>query len=413
MPGQRQVGLDGDPPGAVDLGARTPPPAGRPADAAATPAAHTTVRAPTRWRSPPGDSSSSPSVVDPDHHRVEHRRHAEVVELPLGALRQVGRERGEHARPGLHQQDPPRLGVHRAEVARQRVAGELGDLARHLDAGRPGADDREGQPLRALHRVGLELGRLERREDLPAHLDRVLQRLDLLRVLLPLVVAEVGVLRARRDEQRVVGDLDGRHVRQRRLHLDHAVGEVDLADLPQQHPHVRRALEDRAQRRRDLARRQRAGRHLVDERLEEVEVPPVDQRHLEVVVLAQLVDRLQPAEAAADHDHARAGVRLGRLRPAVEVHRRAPDQRQRDAAEQRARRRARAAVRGSPSSSAQRALHDLLRLLDDPVEVLLAAERLGVDLVDVLGAGRARREPAARADDLEAADRGAVARAPR
>jgi hypothetical protein len=83
-----------------------------------------------------------------------------------------------------------------------------------------------------------------------------------------------------------------------------------------------------------LARRQRAGRDLVDERLEEVEVPPVDQRHLEVVVLAQLVDRLQPAEAAADHDHARAGVRLGRLRPAVEADRRAPDQRQRDAAEQ-------------------------------------------------------------------------------
>ena len=60
-------------------------------------------------------------------------------------------------------------------------------------------------------------------------------------------------------------------------------------------------LEDRPQRIGDLARRQRAGRHLVGERLEEVEVAAVDQRHLDRRA-AQLQRRLQPAEAAAD-DH--------------------------------------------------------------------------------------------------------------
>ena len=38
---------------------------------------------------------------------------------------------------------------------------------------------------------------------------------------------------------------------------------------------------------------------------------------------------------------------------------------------------------------------DLLGFVDDGVEVSLVAEALGVDLVDVLGAGRPGREPAA------------------
>src|SRR5262249_20785296 len=48
-------------------------------------------------------------------------------------------------------------------------------------------------------------------------------------------------------------------------------------------------------------------------------------------------------------------------------------------------------------------------LLLDPRQVLGAAEALGVELVDVLGARRARREPAAVGDDLDAADRIAAA----
>ena len=40
----------------------------------------------------------------------------------------------------------------------------------------------------------------------------------------------------------------------------------------------------------------------------------------------------------------------------------------------------------SRGSVAQRGVHELLGLGDDLVEVVVAAERLGVDLVDVLGA---------------------------
>ena len=58
--------------------------------------------------------------------------------------------------------------------------------------------------------VGLELGRLEGLEDLAADGQRALERLQLGRVLLPFVVAEVGVLRAAGDDQRVVLERLGR-----------------------------------------------------------------------------------------------------------------------------------------------------------------------------------------------------------
>src|SRR2546422_8407562 len=53
---------------------------------------------------------------------------------------------------------------------------------------------------------------------------------------------------------------------------------------------------------------------------------------------------------------------------------------------------------------------DRLRVAHDGVEVSLVLEAFRVDLVDVLRAGRPRREPAAASDDLQTADRRIVAR---
>src|SRR6516164_7814012 len=58
----------------------------------------------------------------------------------------------------------------------------------------------------------------------------------------------------------------------------------------------------------------------------------------------------------------------------------------------------------------QRGLDERARLHQDELQVLLAAEALRVQLVDILSAGRSRREPAMRRDHLEAANRGTVAR---
>ena len=54
------------------------------------------------------------------------------------------------------------------------------------------------------------------------------------------------------------------------------------------------------QRRRDLAGREDAGGHLVQQRLEEVVVPAVEQRHVDTVDVSEEAAGGQPAEAAAD-----------------------------------------------------------------------------------------------------------------
>ena len=59
---------------------------------------------------------------------------------------------------------------------------------------------------------------------------------------------------------------------------------------------------ERAERLGDVAGRQGAGRDLVQQRLEEVEVAPVDQRQADLRVDAEAARGVQPGEPAADHD---------------------------------------------------------------------------------------------------------------
>ena len=120
---------------------------------------------------------------------------------------------------------------------------------------------------------------------------------------LPLVVAEVGVPRAAGDDRACrsasapARSPFGRCSRttSRRSRSKPVTSASSDARVPL-------ALQHRAQRRRDLGRRRRAGRDLVDERLEEHVVLPVDQGHLDRCA-AQSAHRLQAREAAADDDH--------------------------------------------------------------------------------------------------------------
>jgi hypothetical protein len=90
--------------------------------------------------------------------------------------------------------------------------------------------------------------------------------------------------------------------------------EIEVGDLSQQDADVAVALEDRTEGIGDLAGRQRPGRHLVRERLEEMEVAAVDERDLDRRI-PQLRDRLEAAETFADDDDVVAGA--GGLRRAV------------------------------------------------------------------------------------------------
>ena len=78
--------------------------------------------------------------------------------------------------------------------------------------------------------------------------------------------------------------------------------EVEAADLGHQHAYVAVAPEDGAERVGDLAGRERAGRDLVRERLEEVEVAPIDEREVYRCV-RKVLCRLQPTEPSADDNH--------------------------------------------------------------------------------------------------------------
>ena len=93
-----------------------------------------------------------------------------------------------------------------AEVARQGLPRDLGERAGQLDARRPGADDHERHPGTPPGIVGLALGDLERHQDPLADPQSVFQALQSGRVLGPIVMAEIGMGRARRHDQDVVID---------------------------------------------------------------------------------------------------------------------------------------------------------------------------------------------------------------
>ena len=164
--------------------------------------------------------------------------------------------------------------------------------------GPPPIED-EGHPRLPLDRIGLALGGLERDQDPAPDLRRVVDGLEARRVRRPVLVPEVGVMGAGGDDQRVVGHRAA--VRQ----PDLALLGVDVDRLAEEHGRVALLAEDRAQRLRDLARRQRAGRDLVQHRLEQVVVPSVDEGDVdEVAGLAEVLGGVEAGEATADDDHA-------------------------------------------------------------------------------------------------------------
>jgi hypothetical protein len=85
---------------------------------------------------------------------------------------------------------------------------ELRDLPDELDAGRPRSDDDEGQPVRALLRVGGDLGHLELGEDRVARVPGVLDGLHPGREPGVFVVPEVGLADACGQDEVVVAEFD-------------------------------------------------------------------------------------------------------------------------------------------------------------------------------------------------------------
>ena len=170
----------------------------------------------------------------------------------------------------------------------------------------PAADDDEGQPLGLLGRVVAALGLLEAPIEALREVDRVGERLQPARDLLPLVVAEVGRL-ARRRPRSGCRSRAGRRGRARPAGAPASTSVTSAISTRG----VGAALERGPDRRGAVARGQGAGRDLVEQRLEQVVVRAVDQRHVDVGAPRARARAASAAEAAAD-DHDRGAGRRRR-----------------------------------------------------------------------------------------------------
>ena len=124
---------------------------------------------------------------------AQHHFDADTFQRALRVSREIVGKARQHARTGLDQDHARLVGVDVAEVGRQRVPRQFRDGAGEFDAGRPGADDDEGQERRAPLRIALALGALERHQNAPPQRGGVLQRFQPGRERLPFVMAEIGV----------------------------------------------------------------------------------------------------------------------------------------------------------------------------------------------------------------------------
>jgi hypothetical protein len=117
---------------------------------------------------------------------------------------------------------------------------------------------------------------------------------------LPFIVAEILMAHAGGNDQRVV-----RHLA--------PIGEnylsilrVNRLHFTQDHFGIALPLDDRPQRRGNVGRRQGPGRHLIEQGLKQMKVPPIDQRDLHRRPLEPL-DDVDAAESASDDNDTMSG----------------------------------------------------------------------------------------------------------
>ena len=218
-----------------------------------TPAAQSTVRAAIALGADPDAAR-----VDGGHERAGPDLDAERLELELRLRRQLLGVRGQHARAALEQDDARRARVDAAEVARERVARDLGERAGHLDAGRPPPTTTNVSHWRRASARLLPLGGLEGQQHAPADLERVLERLEPGRDAPP-------TRRGRSTSASRPSRARGSRTRARRPRGGRASRPASIATAsPEQHLRVALAAEDAPDRVRRCrparARRSRPGR---------------------------------------------------------------------------------------------------------------------------------------------------------
>ena len=194
----------------------------------------------------------------------------------------------------LEQVHPGPVDVEVAEVLPEHLGEQLDERAGHLDAGGPAADDHEVQRAVVDERpVGVRS--FEPAEHVVAQADGVAQAVEGQAVGVGALDAEGVGRRAGRQHQLV--ERQGVAALQRDL----VPVPVDAGDGPLPEPQVLLLLEDAADGVGDVRCVQAGRGHLVQQRLERVEVVPVDERDLDGIT-GELLRRHHPAEPRANHD---------------------------------------------------------------------------------------------------------------
>ena len=145
----------------------------RPSGEACTPAAQTIV--PAAIVSSPTATPLASTVGDDARSRTSTPSVCSARRADVAQRSAVGREDG---RPAFEQDDPGGVRRDAIELVAQRLAGDLGNRAGHLDPGRPAADHHEGEQIALAAGIGLGLGALEGQQHPAADRHRVVERLQ-------------------------------------------------------------------------------------------------------------------------------------------------------------------------------------------------------------------------------------------
>jgi hypothetical protein len=123
--------------------------------------------------------------------------------------------------------------------------------------------------------MGDALGHFEGVENLLPDVGRLFDAFHSRGSLAPRIVAVVKGLHTCGDNERVVFEAFaiGEHYALR--------NRIEIDNLTRKHARIFLAAEHASQRSRNFSRRQRSGRDLIQQRLKQVIVPPVNQRHID------------------------------------------------------------------------------------------------------------------------------------
>jgi hypothetical protein len=187
------------------------------------------------------------------------------------------------------------------EFALEGMVGHLAEAAGQLHPGRSSSHHNECQAIPAAVRIGREFGGFKRQQNASPNLLGFRDRFQRRGRRLPFIVSKVVGGGAGRDDERVVTNFPG--VSQQYL----TVGQIEIGHFAEAHLGVLLAFQQVTQRGGNIGRGQAAGGDLVEQRLEQVEVSPVDQGHLDRNPF-QGTRREEAAKAASDNDNAVLGI---------------------------------------------------------------------------------------------------------